>query len=802
MGKKKKDKEIRDVLAVLDKEHIKEANIADISEEWLKIFGGNISVARISPHFIDGLKPVARRMLYALHINPNKGKNFRKVARVSADTIAFHPHGDVSVSDVVYNLGAEWTQNLMLLDPYGNFGNIRGDDPAHPRYTETRLSAAAQWILFSDMKDSNVPMYPSYDGDSMEPEYLPARIPLVLCNPQFSGIGVGVATNIPPFNPVEVVKATIKLIKNKDANIMLIPDSPTGCDVVDTGQFKLINDIGDDAKLTMRATYEIDYISNIITITTLPLQINVDQVIKQVIAIRESGKLSELIDIQDSTAESTVNLKFILKSDANPDEFVEKIMGKKSGLKKTYPVEIRVIDDYRSKVWGVKKLLLEWIDYRRDCVRAIYNKKLMDALSEQHMNEIFLFVFNGDNLKKTIGIAHGAKNKSDMETKFMKEYKITSLQAKTLSEMRTYQYSKEAYEGYKQKKVELDAKVKEYTAVVEDDEAVDAVIISQLEEFIKLFGEPRRSNVIKLRNDGKLEEKIPNTMHLVGISRDGYIKKLNLSQHYSIGIVGKTSQVLVTRIFNRDNLLIFDSTGRISRVPVSSIPDMDYEDNGVELVRYFKLNGEPVSIINEMDMESGMSDIVFVTENGSGKKVKMEEFSKIKDFKEAIQLVEGDRLVSAIPAGVENFIIYTNFGDGILLNTADIKRQSKTARGLQLISLKANEKVVGIDFVVDNCDKILYITSAGRMKKTESKYLPVMNRKDEPVSLISLEGGEYVVGIAYVKDDDKCVVYKKKSKPITIEMKDVPLTSRVAKAEKLVKTPNGDIITGFCIIRK
>lgn len=801
MAKKKKERKIKDITNIVEK-NIEEVNIADVSEEWLKLFGGNVSVARISPNFIDGLKPVARRMLYSLYTNPNRGKVFRKVARASSDTMAFHPHGDTSVTEVIYNLGSKWSKNILLVDPQGNYGNVRGDDPADGRYTEVRLSRAAYWILFSDMKDSNVPMYPSYDGLAMEPEYLPARIPLVLCNPQFSGIGVGVAANIPSFNPIEVVRATIKLMKNPDANIMLIPDSPTGCDIVDNGQFKIMNDIGDDCKLTMRATYEIDYISNIITITSLPLQVTVKQVIKQVLALRAAGKIQELIDIQDSSAEDIVDLKFVLRSNANPDEFVEKIMGKKSGLKKGYPVEIRVIDDYKSKVWGVKKLLLEWIDYRRECVRAIYNKKLMDALSDQHMNEIFLFVFNGDNLKKTINIAHSAKNKKEMEQKFMKEYKITSLQAKTLSEMRTYQYSKEAYEEYKQRKIELDQAVKDYTAILEEDEAVDRVIIDQLEEFIKLFGEPRRSSVVKLKDDGKLEEKIPNTMHLIGISRDGYIKKLNLEKNYSIGYVGKTSQVIVTKISNRDNLLIFDSTGRISRVPVSSIPDMDFDDTGVELVRYFKLNGEPVSIINETDMQNGLSDIVFVTENGSGKKVKMEEFSKIKDFKEAIQLVEGDRLVSAIPAGVENFIIYTNFGDGILLNTADIKRQSKTARGLQLISLKTNEKVVGIDFASNECNKILYITSNGRMKLTESRYLPVMNRKDEPISLISLEPGEYLVGIRYVKDGDNCVVYRKKSQPVSVDLKDVPLTSRAAKAEKIVKTPHGDTITGFCIIRK
>lgn len=801
MGKKKKENIIHDALALPEAE-IEEVNIADISQEWVEVYGANISIARIAPHFIDGLKPGARRMLYALHKNPNKGKEFRKTARVVADAVAYHPHGDASIEDVCNRMGAFWYQNIPLLDTRGNFGNIRGDEAAAMRYTECKLSRAAQWILFSDIKDSNVPMHPSYDGKDLEPEYLPARIPLVLCNPQFSGIGVGVAANIPPFNPTEVVKATIKLIQNPKADILLIPDSPTGADVVDEGFFSKINNdhrSGDDCKLTLRATYDIDYTDNIITVTSVPLQVTVEQVQQQVVALKTSGKsLEGLVDIKDNTALGTVNISFFLKRDENPDKFIEELIKKRCNLKKTYPVEIRVIDDYKSKVWGVKKLLLEWIEYRRDCVRAIYNKKLMDALSENHMNDIFLFVFNGDNLKKTVSISKNAKNRKDQEEKFMKEYGITSLQAKTLAEMRTYQYTREAYEGFKQRKIELKALINEYTAVLEEDEAVDKVIISQLEEFIKIFGSPRKSKIIKA---GKIAEKIPDTKHLVGISKDGYIKKLDITEHRAIGAVGKTSQVLVTKISNRDNLLIFDTSGRISRVPVSSLPNMSFEENGVELSRYFKPNGAPTTIINEKDMKDGALDILFITKNGLGKKVSMSEFKKIKDYKEVVILNEGDELVSAIPTGEENFIIYTNFGDGVVLNTKDIRKQGKNSKGSKLISLKAKEEVVGVDFAIKGCDKILYITSSGRMKMTETKYLPVMNKKDEAVSLIALDPNEYLIGIAYVMNDDTVNIYRRKGEPITIDLKDVPVTSRVAKAEKIVKTPQGDNVTGFTINR-
>lgn len=805
MAKKKHTQVNKDVVNLQHKP-AEVVNVADISEDWLKIYGANVNIARMSPQLIDGLKPVAKRALYGMHTNPNKGLVSRKVLRCMADALAYHPHGDGSIGDVIYTMGSTWLQNIMYIDPQGNYGNVRGDDAAAPRYTEAKISRAANWIFFSDMKDSNVPMRPSYDGDNMEPDYLPARIPTILCNPQFSGIGIGLATNIPPFNPGEVCQATIKLIKNPKANIMLIPDSPTGCDIVDTGMFEGLNKDGDDVTLTMQASYDIDYMSNVITITSLPFHIGSDQVVSAVVNLRKTEKEKDptkgfngLIDIHDNSAEDRVELKFLLKKDVNPDEFIGLLLKKKTNLKKTYPVEIRCIEDLQSRVFGIKELLLEWIDYRRECVRAIYNKKLMEALSEHHMNEVFLFVLNGENLKKTIKIAKESEDKASMEQAFIDAYNITSLQAKALSSMRIYQYSKKAYEEYKEVKKNLEKDIKDYTAIIEDDNAVDEVIIDQLKFAIKNFCGPRRSQVIKA---GKLKEKIPNTKHIIGISKDGYIKKLNIDQSISIGTVGNTSQVIVTLISNRDNLLIFDSEGRITRVGVSSIPDMDIDDIGVDLTRYFKSKGTPISIINESDLDSDSGDIILVTENGIGKRVKMSEFAKIKDFKESITLTEGDSLIAAIPAGDEEFIIYTNFGDGIRLRSTDIKRQSKDAKGLKLITLRSNEKVAGIDFLEKGCDKILYITSAGRLKMTEGRLLPLMNRKDEPLSLIGLDPNEYLIGVGFVSPEDTVVIYRKKGTPVEIPLKNVPVTTRVAKAEKMVKTPSGDMVTGFKVKRK
>lgn len=796
--KKKKDSTVYDISLFPEREY-DTANIADESERWTQIYASNVNAFRITPRLIDGLKPGAGRMLYALKNNPSHGDNFTKVIIATGDTVHYHPHGDESVSDVIYKYGQPWRNNICYITGKGNFGNIKGDAPAHPRYPECKLSAAANKILFADLKDSNAPMRPTYDGALMEPDYLPARIPTVLCNPAFSSIGIGVATNIPPFNVSEVIAATKKLMKNPDAKIMLIPDSPTGCDIVDDGQFQLINDIGDMCTLTMQATYEIDYIENIITITSIPLQQTTGGIQRNLVSLKQSGKLPQLIDIADNSRKGEVCLKLILESSTNPDKFIQKILSKKIGLRDTYSVRIRVVDNFRAHTWGTKKLLNKWIAYRREAVRASYNKKLIDTINQHEMNEVYLMVFDKDNLKKTADIARTSENNQEMAKRFMDTYHVTSLQASTLTGMKYSHMSRSSYEEFKRIKIETEKNIQEYKKVIMNDDAVDAVIIEQMDEIDKLCGGPRKSSVIKA---GKLEAKVPDTYHLIGISKDGYIKKLNVDKYNSIGVVGKTSQVIVTHINNQDNLLIFGDDGRMSRVGVSSIPDMEYDEPGVELTRYFTLTGNPVSILNEKDVRDSDGDIVIVTKKGLGKKVKMSEFAKIKDFKDCISLSEDDNLVAAIPAGEEDFIIYTNFGDGVRLNTASIKYQSRNARGLSLISLRAAEEVVGINFMEAGCDKLVYVTSSGRMKLTDGKFLPLMDRKSDPISLIALDPNEYVIGISFVSVNDSVVVYRRKSDPVEIPISSMKVTTRVAKPEKLVKTPSGDNVVAFKVIRK
>lgn len=779
---------------------ILEFDIAEASEEYAKVFGANKNLYRTTPSMIDGLKPVQRRVLYGLSTNENKGKKFRKASRVAGDVMGrFHPHGDASISEVIGNMAQNWNWNVLMLCPQGNFGSIRGDDVGAGRYIETKLSAFSHKCFFTDIDKCNVPMRLTYTGEEYEPDYLPAMYPTVLINPQLSSIGYGLASNIPPFNFNEVIKATIKLMENPNANIQLIPDSPTGCDIVDEGIFKDINRYG-IGKFTLKSGYDIDYMNNIIDITSLPLQVTSEMVIHKISDLRNKGKFDEIEDINDDTNNSTVSMHIILYKNADPDKVLKKLMDKDTGLRKTYPCEIRVIDDFQSVVYGPKDLLLNWIEYRKDCVRSIYNEKIITAMSDYHMNEVLILITESENLKKTQDMIFKSKNKDEAKKKLIKEYKITTMQADTVAKMGMFDFTEDRRNEYRQKKIELTKSITEYENILDSDDAIDNVIKEQLLEGVKLFGRNRISKIIK---DNKSEVKVANTMHLVGVSKDGYIKKISFDNQTSIGSVGKVSSIMAININNRDNLLVFDGSGMISRISVDALPDMNYDDIGVEISRYFKVNGGVVGIIRESDIKDHYdSSIVLVTEKGFGKKTSISEFKKIKDSTIAIALDDEDHLVAAIPSlDTDDFIVYTNFGDGIRLSTKDFKLYKKTAKGLSLISLKQNEKVVGIDLLYDGMKSLLYITSSGRLKRTDIKYFPVMKRKDEAISLIALENGETLLGVRGVLNKDKLICYRKKSGAVELLVKDVPMTTRVAKAEKMIKTPKGDIIIAYKIIR-
>ena len=785
-------------------DNIYKRDLADACEEYVKIFGANKNLYRIMISMQDGLKPVQRRFLYTLY--KGKGRNqFIKMSKAAADTTAsYHPHGSASVEDVGAKMVSTIINNVAPVEGQGNFGSYKNDKAGASRYIECKLSKYAKKCFFEDWENSNTDMKLAYTGDDEEPEVLPARYPHALFNPNISGIGFGLASNVPPFNVAEVMEATIKLIKNPKAKVFLIPDSPTGADIVDDGQFEAINETG-VGTFTLRGTTQVDEINNTVTITSIPLQTTIDNIIKNIVELRDKKMFDEIKDIKDYTKNKTgVKTIIYLDPSANPYKTVEKLYSKNTGLKKTYPVGLKMIDDYRDFDYGVKSFLLEWIEYRRDTVRSSFNTKLVRAMEQQNINDIMLRIVNSDNSEATIKLAKDSYTTEEFAQKLMKKYKIDSQQASTIANMRTSAFTKGAYESYKQRKKELIDEINHLEYILDHDEQIDDIIIDQLKEGIKLFGRPRQSAVVTEASD----DDVVDSEHIIAISKDGYIKKVDLKEK-KVGQVGNTnSQYMAIPINNKSSILIFDSTGMVSKVPVSSIPDMDIKDIGVLLERYFSVHGNIVSVLiepTEAEIKKRGKDlfIVFLTKQGFVKKTLISEFSHINGSSRAIKLPSNDELVAtefAFDDTVKDLVIYTNLGNGVRRDINEFSVMKANARGVRQLSLGEDEYCVGCDKITPDKKYMFYITSSGKAKLTDIKYFPTMKRNIEALSLINLDKNETLVGIKSVTKSDEVVVYRKNSQPETIRIEDMPVSTRVAKAEKYIKTPKGDRVISYTVV--
>lgn len=802
-------------------EKIIQENVAKAAQDYSCIFGANKNLYRTIPSMIDGLRPGKRRIFWCWWEREGKPTNtkketlkklkFTKVQTLASAAMLYHPHGDTSNEEIITGEGQYWNNNVCTVIPQGSYGSIRGDKPASGRYCECKMSEYLIDCFFEDFYKYCVPMKESFNGESMEPLYLPAKYPCALFNPQLSGIGYGLASNIISFNIKEVLEATIKLIKNPKAKIMLIPDIPTGADIVDDGHFKEINKTG-NGKLTMRATPSIDYKKNIITFTSVPLQISTMQIIDKWITKKENGEFNEINEIKDYTKNGEVDLRFLLKHDANPDKVLDKLYKSGIGLKVTAPVSLKMIDDFREKTYGVKEFLLEWLEYRKDAVRSMVSNDLMQTMEKQHLNKVLLFVLNKDNAEKTIKICKQASSRKDTINRLMNEYKITSLQAGTIADMRLYNFNKDAYQRYKDEKIELEDNVKTLSKTLESEDLIDEFIIKQLKEGIKKYGKPRKSVVIRDDEETKKKE-IPDYSCLISISDNGLIKKVNLKKFNTIGNISNKNieNFSILEINNRMDLLIIDSEGTASRIPVSSIPDMSNKDNGVLINRFFKCSGKIIGCMKIPDikfLKAKNNDItvVLITKNGYMKRIMLSEYKGLSSPRKSIILNEGDEVVSAVftPKDCkDDLIISTNTGYGARITVNDIPILTKASKGKRCIGEIDNGYIVNCDILDSKAKEIFYITSRGNAKITQTKYFPKMKKKDPLLQLITLSATETLIrtcGVDHKKDS--VVVYYKNKEPEEVELKDLTMSTRKAKGTKLVRVPKGDSIVSTKIIHK
>ena len=756
-------------------------NVADISRAYDLEFALSKLTGRICVEIIDGLKVVARRTLYIMYLK-DQGKTFRKVAAITGDTIArVHMHGQSSVTACLVGMGQWWNNSIPLIEGQGNFGGVDGSEAAADRYILAKLSPYAYDCFFSDWKESIVDMRLGDDGETMEPLYLPSKYPNILLNGSL-GIGYGVASNIPPFNFREVVEATIKLMEDPEADILLIPDSPTGADIVG-GNFRKIVDIGNGV-YSMRCTYEIIDNKNLIKITSVPYQVTVNTIRERIAQIKEGGGFPELIGMNDYTREN-VDLRLTIRDDVNPYKFLKKLIDNVGGLEKSYPVNIVVTDDYQAFDYSIKKVLVEWIRYRREQKRVVINHKRTTILAEQRTNDVKIFLMSGNNLQKTINIFKSSRNKSEIEACLIETYRsseirMDSLQARTLSELRMHELSIDAYEKCLRRRDELVEELKRVEDILGSPKGVDQVIVSELREGLKKYGKPRRSNVVpyKISTDTEVSGNC-----ILQLSSDGTMlrKKSTNVEEEPVPI---DSNGFAVQVGNDCAFIAIDENGFFSFIKVKEIP----VDQEVPLNRFVQRKlGEIIALLPH-DVESNKC-CVLISKLGMIKRILIDEIKPSKH--PLIELSEGDTLVKGIVVKrdtTKDLLIYTSNGLGQRLDPNQVRITSSSAKGGNGFKLSSGDEIVGCYSLDPNNEYLLYVTLKGKVRLNQLSFLPTRDsKKDEMVRLISLADRDHLLAVVGCNRLDQLQVFFSDGEVELIDINKLPEGTMATEPKKVTR---------------
>jgi DNA gyrase subunit A len=745
----------------------------------LELLCGRMSKIHIRdprPSMIDGREIITKNLQYHVYewLSKNQSIDRRKYLHRE------YYKGHVYCAEVpTYHTLITRRNGIILVS--GN--SASGAEAGASRYIYAKLSDYAIACFFEDWKESVVDTELAYDEETRMPEYLPAKYPNVLLNGCL-GIGYGMSSNLPCFNFREVVEATVLLMLNPKAPIVLIPDSPTGADIIQT-DFARICEKGTGVYM-QRCTYEIDPEVNSITITSLPDLSTSRDICNKIAEIKEKGGLGELISMNDLSG-TAIEIQLILRDDVNPYKFMRKLIKEVSGLQRSYPINVTVVDDYNNYDLSIKELLIEWIKWRREQKRAVLNNKRSTLVAEQRVTEVKMFIMNKNNLEDTIKIFRSSRNRQEIEDKLISKYKDTpirmdSLQARALSNMRMVELTIDAYEACVKRAEELEKELASLEETLKTKNGVDKIIIAELRDGVKRFGKPRNSNVVpyKISVSNEVEGHC-----ILQLSADGNIVRkhaTNIEQEP----IPTDSNGFACVVDNDASFILVDNLGMHTFVRVKDLP----VDTEVPVFRYSKkpLNGSIVAML-PVDMESDKCCTI-VSKNGIIKRIRINDIGPSK--RPLISMEDGDSLIRGIVLDSKSnkkLIIYTKNGMGQLMENNSIKITSPSAKGGNGFKLEDNDEIIGIYAINPaDVDYLLYITTKGKMRLNNIQFLPTRKNKHEAmVQLIQLPDRDKLLSIVGCNKLDVITVFYDDGTSEDININILPESTMSMEPKKVTK---------------
>lgn len=732
-------------------EIIQDLSLEDVLGDRFGRYSKYIIQERALPDVRDGLKPVQRRILYAMYSSGNThDKNFRKSAKTVGDVIGqYHPHGDSSVYEAMVRLSQDWKLRHVLIEIHGNNGSIDNDPPAAMRYTEAKLSLLAEELL-RDINKETVSFIPNYDDTTLEPMVLPSRFPNLLVNGS-TGISAGYATDIPPHNLAEVIQATLKYIDNPDITVNQLmkyikgPDFPTGGIIQGIDGIKKAYESG-KGRIIVRSKVEEETLRNgrkQLIITEIPYEVNKSSLVKRIDELRADKKVDGIVEVRDETDRTGLRIAIELKKDVN-SESIKNYLYKNSDLQISYNFNMVAISDGRPKLMGIRQIIDSYLNHQIEVVANRTKFELDNAEKRMHIVEGLIKALS--ILDKVIELIRSSKNKRDAKENLIEVYEFTEEQAEAIVMLQLYRLTNTDIVALEGEHKELEALIKQLRHILDNHDALLNVIKEELNEIKKKFKSERLSLIEAEIEEIKIDKEVmvPSEEVILSMTRHGYIKRtsirsFNASGVEDIGLKDGDSLLKHQEVNTQDTVLVFTNKGRYLFIPVHKLADIRWKELGQHVSQIVPIEEDEVviNVFNEKDFNTD-AFYVFATQNGMIKKSTVPLFKTTRFNKPLIatKVKENDDLISVMRFEKDQLItVITNKGMSLTYNTSELSDTGLRAAGVKSINLKAEDFVVVTEGVSEN-DTILMATQRGSLKRISFKILQVAKRAQRGITLL------------------------------------------------------------------
>ena len=773
----------------------------------------SVIVSRALPDVRDGLKPVHRRILYAMgEMGLTHEKPTRKCATVVGDVLgAYHPHGDMSVYNALVRLAQSFSLRYPLVEGQGNFGSVDGDPPAAYRYTEARMSRIAATML-TDIDKETVNFIPNFDDTTVEPEVLPARIPNLLVNGS-NGIAVGMATNIPPHNLSEVISAIDYLIDNPDCNVFDLmdyiqgPDFPTGGIIMGRAGIRAAYGTG-RGKIILRGRAESEEQRNgrfRILITEIPYMVNKAELIKSIADQVKDKKIEGISDLRDESDKKGMRIVIELKRDANPTIITNQLY-KLTQLQESVGVIMLALDNGVPKVMDLKTMLVKYLEFQEEVIRRRTEFDLKKAKDRAHILEgLHRAVDIVDEIIATIRATKGGQQEAKLA--IMEKFGFDDPQASAIVAFRLGQLAGLEILRIETELNELHEKIADLEDILGNKAHLTRIIKEELEDIKNRFGDERRTEIRAVSGEVDIEDLIPNERCIITRTHFGYIKRQPVEEYRTqkrggrgVSGLSRREDDFVEDMFScssHDYLLFMTNRGRVYSIKSYEIQESSRQSRGTNVVNILPITSEEkVSAVLKVTSFEDAKYLTMVTKKGLIKRTDLKLYSRIrKTGVIGIELNDGDELAWAgLTSGDDDLLVATKNGFALRFSEADARPMGRDTRGQKGVTLRSNDEVVGVA-IVDDTHKILTVTSDGRGRLSTQDNYVAKNRGGKGARNFECTGGVSVAGVLSVDEDrDDVIMISENGTIVRMNVCEISTQSRTAKGVKVMRLDEGDSV--------